>query len=144
MFYFSGRGVGSGWVQNFSNGCATLKAQNHLELNWKILLSCERCWKPSYNELWKSCFGCNHSTCKNLRSQYPKIALFCTFLTKPPIQKFWSLVYTFLGWISSNLMWEFEKFYFFRILWTKNCPKMAAILVFKALMSYFFIENLSK
>ena len=55
--------------------------------------------------------------------------LLCTFLRKPPIQKFRSLVYTFPKSIFIELVWGFEKFYCFQILQTLIVQKsnMAAI-----------------
>ena len=109
-----------------------LRVRNYLELIWKISLSCERCWRPHEKILFlardiifcKSRFVCNYSMHKkwqySQKNRDTRKLLWCTFLRKPPIQNFWSLVYTFLGWISTDLIWGFEKFYFFRILWPKN------------------------
>ena len=78
------------------------RAQNYLELIWMISLSCERCWRPHQEILflvrvmifWKLRFACDYSTRENL-SRHTRKLLLWTFLRKPPIQKFWRLVYTY-------------------------------------------------
>ena len=57
-------------------------SQNHVELIWKISLSCKRCWRPHQKILflawvmifWKSWFACNYCACDNFKSRYPKVA----------------------------------------------------------------------
>ena len=79
---------------------------------------------------WKLRFACNYSTRENLKSRYPKIALMY-LLEKTKSSEAW-LIPSLGEYLHEYLMKGFEKFYFFRILWAKNCPKMAAILDFWA------------
>ena len=53
-----------------------------------------------------------------------------TSLREPPDKKFWNLIYSFLGWLQSDLVRRLEKFFFLRILWALNTQKsnMVAML----------------
>ena len=71
----------------------------------------------------KSRFACNYIACENLKSRYPKIA-FMYLLEKTTHPKVLKLG-LYLPWVNIyRFMKGFEKFYFFRILRAKNCPKM--------------------
>ena len=83
--------------------------------------SCERCWRPHQKILfptrvmifWKSRFACSYSMHEKLKLRYPKTALMYLLekTTHPKVLKLG--LYTFLGWISTDLMKGCEKFLFF-------------------------------
>ena len=99
-------------------------SEDQIEL-WKMLKTTSKILFLAWVMIFrKSQFPRNYSTHLNLNLWCTRKLLLCTFLRKQPIQRYWKLgyyVYTFLWWISTDLVWGFEKFYFFRILWAKIC-----------------------
>ena len=108
---------------------------------WKMLKTKSKIlFLASDKIFWKSRFTCNYSTCQNLKSRYPKIASMYLLekTTQPTVLK----LGLYLLWVNIyRFFWGFEKFYFFRILWAKNYPKMAVILDFWAFRAFKILKK---